>query len=59
MATKSFTRKFTPTVIAYEWLVLVGDECTEYYVITRTPDEATVRQLLRIPAETPIVIGRP
>lgn len=61
MARQPFTRRSNPGRPATsEWLVLIGTECAEERMVSwPTPDETYVRRLLRIPEDTPILIGRP
>jgi hypothetical protein len=56
----SFTRRNpNPRPRRFLWLVLVGNQCVEYWLELATPSEELVRQLLGIPEDVPIEIGRP
>lgn len=58
---KNFTRRFTPSQTqVFVWLVLVGENCDrQYEVAMRVPSEEYARQLLNIPKDVPILVGRP
>lgn len=55
-----FTRRFTPTTQkSAEWLVLIGEDCREYWLSMSVPDEVLVRRRLCLNPDTPVLIGRP
>lgn len=55
-----FTRRNTPPCAeSFEWLVLIGENCQEYWVWMRIPDESIVRKRLHVNPDTPVLIGRP
>lgn len=58
---RTYTRRFTPArATGYCWFVIVGDDCERTEEVWATvPDETHFRRLLRIPADVPILIGRP
>lgn len=54
-----FTRRTTPSLAEHpEWLVLVGDDCREYWVQMCIPDEEAIRRRLHIRDDVPVLIGR-
>ena len=56
-----FTRRFTPArATGYRWFVIVGNDCERTEEVwAPVPDETYIRALLRVPADVPMLIGRP